>query len=990
VGRHSLPLLIGFAALLLTPGAAGGPTVPGDPTPPVVTPIITGTLGANGWYVTNVTVNWRVEDPESVILETRGCDSTTLTTDTAGTRLTCYARSDGGETTVAITIRIDRTAPGVTATPSRNPDRNGWYNHSLTVTFTGTDATSGIDFCVPPQSYAGPDSADASVSGFCRDMAGNSTSRAFGFRYDATAPQVTGASASRPPDRAGWYNHSLTITFAGTDATSGVDACTQTTYSGPDDGAASVPGNCRDMAGNQSASSTFSLRYDATAPQVTATASRGADRNGWYNHALTVTFSGSDATSGVAGCIPPPTYSGPDSAAASVAGWCDDVAGNRGTRSFGFSYDATAPQTAATPSRAPDRNGWYNHALSVTFTGTDATSGVDACIPPVTYSGPDGADASVPGWCDDVAGNRGTRSFALRYDATGPQVTATPSRAPDRNGWYNHALTVAFSGSDATSGVDSCVPPVTYAGPDGADASVSGSCRDLAGNTTARVFGLRYDATAPQVTGASASRPPDRNGWYNHPLTVTFTGADATSGIDACTQTTYAGPDDGAASVSGNCRDMAGNQSGSGAFALRYDATAPQVTNAVAVRPPDRAGWYNHPVVFAVEGADATSGIDACPPVAYGGPDGAEASVTGACDDKAGNTGARAFPLRFDATGPEVTAVPERAPDAGGWYTRPLTVGFAGSDRTSGLESCSGPQAYEGPDSAFAAVAGSCVDVAGNSGVLSHPFGYDATAPQVTAAVPSRPPDRNGWYIQPLTVTFAGTDATSGIDSCTQSTYSGPDDGAASVSGSCRDRAGHSSGVTTIALKYDATAPTIGLLTATPRTRSAELRWDASPDTQLVEIARSPGAAGARRSVVYRGTAASYRDSGLTPGRKYRYTLTGYDGAENTGARSVDMLATGALLNPLPGARVSGPPLLVWSPVKGATYYNVVLVRARRVFSAWPVKPRLQLPRAWVYRGKRYRLRPGLYRWYVWPGLGRLSAGRFGRMVGGSTFVVTR
>jgi hypothetical protein len=54
------------------------------------------------------------------------------------------------------------------------------------------------------------------------------------------------------------------------------------------------------------------------------------------------------------------------------------------------------------------------------------------------------------------------------------------------------------------------------------------------------------------------------------------------------------------------------------------------------------------------------------------------------------------------------------------------------------------------------------------------------------------------------------------------------------------------------------------------------------------------------------------------------------------------------------------------------------------------VKPRLQLPRAWVYRGKRYRLRPGLYRWYVWPGLGRLSAGRFGRMVGGSTFVVTR
>jgi hypothetical protein len=51
VGRRSLPLLIGLGALLLTPGAAGGPTIPGDPTPPVVTPIITGTLGSNGWYV---------------------------------------------------------------------------------------------------------------------------------------------------------------------------------------------------------------------------------------------------------------------------------------------------------------------------------------------------------------------------------------------------------------------------------------------------------------------------------------------------------------------------------------------------------------------------------------------------------------------------------------------------------------------------------------------------------------------------------------------------------------------------------------------------------------------------------------------------------------------------------------------------------------------------------------------------------------------------
>ena len=100
VRGHRLLLILGVCGLLLTPNAGGAVDVPGDPTPPVVTPLITGTLGTNGWYVSNVTVNWSVVDPESIILETQGCDARTLTTDTVGTPLTCYAterrrRNDG-------------------------------------------------------------------------------------------------------------------------------------------------------------------------------------------------------------------------------------------------------------------------------------------------------------------------------------------------------------------------------------------------------------------------------------------------------------------------------------------------------------------------------------------------------------------------------------------------------------------------------------------------------------------------------------------------------------------------------------------------------------------------------------------------------------------------------------------------------------------------------------------------------------------------------
>jgi hypothetical protein len=74
------------AALLVAPRAPGLPDVPGDPTPPVVIPVISGTLGNAGWYTSNVTVNWSVTDPESIILSTTGCNAITLTTDTVGTR----------------------------------------------------------------------------------------------------------------------------------------------------------------------------------------------------------------------------------------------------------------------------------------------------------------------------------------------------------------------------------------------------------------------------------------------------------------------------------------------------------------------------------------------------------------------------------------------------------------------------------------------------------------------------------------------------------------------------------------------------------------------------------------------------------------------------------------------------------------------------------------------------------------------------------------
>ena len=41
-----------------------------------------------------------------------------------------------------------------------------------------------------------------------------------------------------------------------------------------------------------------------------------------------------------------------------------------------------------------------------------------------------------------------------------------------------------------------------------------------------------------------------------------------------------------------------------------------------------------------------------------------------------------------------------------------------------------------------------------------------------------------------------------------------------------------------------------------------------------------------------------------------------------------------------------------------------------------------------MFGGKRYRLVPGSYRWFVFPGLGKRSQARYGALVGQSAFTV--
>jgi hypothetical protein len=266
----------------------------------------------------------------------------------------------------------------------------------------------------------------------------------------------------------------------------------------------------------------------------------------------------------------------------------------------------------------------------------------------------------------------------------------------------------------------------------------------------------------------------------------------------------------------------------------------------------------------------------------------------------------------------------------------------------------------------------------------------DKTPPEVGRPSADRPPEATGWYTRPVTFAFTGNDATSGIEACTSVQYSGPDNETAGVAGTCRDQAGNVGRPLTFSFKFDATAPAFARAVATPGDRSALLRWQAAPDSAFVEITRFAGRPGAAARVIYRGPRTSHTDRRLRMGAKYRYVLTSVDRAGNRASAALAVRVR-SLYAPANGVRVTSAPLLAWVRVARARYYNVQLFRGRRkILSAWPSRPRLQLAARWRYDGRRFDLAPGRYRWQVWPGFGSRSEGRYGKLVGKSRFVVAR
>ncbi|MBA3844723.1 MAG: hypothetical protein H0X39_19245, partial [Actinobacteria bacterium] len=72
-----------------------------------------------------------------------------------------------------------------------------------------------------------------------------------------------------------------------------------------------------------------------------------------------------------------------------------------------------------------------------------------------------------------------------------------------------------------------------------------------------------------------------------------------------------------------------------------------------------------------------------------------------------------------------------------------------------------------------------------------------------------------------------------------------------------------------------------------------------------------------------------------------------------------------------------------------APYFDLVLWRdGKRILDSWPTEPQLQLPTSWTYAGKQYRLTPGTYLWFVYPGIGQRARSHYGPLAASGSLTI--
>jgi hypothetical protein len=121
---------------------------------PVTNASVTGTIGNDGWYTTNASVNLTATGGSSMNYTMYKLDNGPLTNYTSNITITdgnhtlqYYSANDSGGSILPIylNVKVDTQPPVTNMTINGNRSAGGWYNGTVTVNLTASDATSGVN-----------------------------------------------------------------------------------------------------------------------------------------------------------------------------------------------------------------------------------------------------------------------------------------------------------------------------------------------------------------------------------------------------------------------------------------------------------------------------------------------------------------------------------------------------------------------------------------------------------------------------------------------------------------------------------------------------------------------------------------------------------------------------------------------------------------------------------------------------------------------------
>ena len=224
----------------------------------------------------------------------------------------------------------------------------------------------------------------------------------------------------------------------------------------------------------------------------------------------------------------------------------------------------------------------------------------------------EGANQSVTGTAQDVAGNRGEGTVsAINIDKTLPEVAFQALvPAANANGWNNADVTVGYALSDPLSGIEGDESGSVSFTTEGASQTRSVTAKDKAGNTaTVTPQPVNIDKTPPSVSG---TRTPEANanGWYNTDVTVSFLCSDILSGMAFCPGSTTLTAEGADQSVTGAAQDLADNRAESAVGGIHIDKTAPSTLHTLTGTRL-KNGAYKGSVTVSLDAADSLSGVAA-------------------------------------------------------------------------------------------------------------------------------------------------------------------------------------------------------------------------------------------------------------------------------------------------------------------------------------------------------------------------------------------